>query len=124
MVGGAHVTEPATRIGALLLAAVMLAGCAALGLQARRGPVSLSNMTLVGEATLEAGLSTCGGEPELASLEQAADVVTVEVVATAPVNGIGPSCSDILRVDLDAPLGDREVVDAVSGQTLPVNVRR
>jgi len=119
LVGGAQVTEVATRVGALLLAAVLLVGCAALGLQGRRGPVGLSEVTVAGRASLDVGVGTCLGDPELASLEQTADLVTIEVVATRSATE-GPACMDILRVDLDAPLGDREVVDAVSGRSLPV----
>jgi len=35
----------------------------------------------------------------------------------------GPACADVLRLELDEPLGDRQVIDATSGEALRIRVR-
>lgn len=75
-------------------------------------------VAVVAEDTLELSLPSCLGEPGLTSLTQDDEAVTVEVVAT--VVDEGPACSDVLRVELDEALGDRDVMDATSGEAVRI----
>lgn len=74
-----------------------------------RGPVALSQATLVDPATIAFGVASCNGEPEIARLEETSTQVRVEVVST--VHPDGDSCADSIRVELESPLGDRDVID-------------
>ena len=78
-------------------------------------------MAVVAEDTLELTLSSCLGQPRLTGHMQDDQAVTVEVVAT--VVDEGPACADVLRLELDEPLGDRQVIDATSGEALRIRVR-
>lgn len=86
-------------------------------------PVSLadSDFAVIGENTLDLKIPSCGGDPELTSLTKDDELVPVEVVAT--VHDIGPACADLLKVELDEPLGDRVVLDATSGEALRISAR-
>lgn len=76
----------------------------------------MGEVTVIGEDTLDLSIPSCDGDPQVVSLTQDDKAVTVEVVATVQENG--PACSDVLHVELDEPLGTREVIDATSGETL------
>lgn len=91
--------------------------------ETRRGPVSLggSEVELVSAAELSVTVPSCNGDPEVASLHERNGTVEIEVVTTQVVRGPADDCLDAVHVVLDAPLGDRELVDAVSGKTLPVS---
>jgi hypothetical protein len=105
------------------IVAALVTGCAAFGMTGSRAPVSLAgwDLDVIGETTLALTVPSCDGDPELASLVQDAEAVTVEVITT--VQDVGPACADVLRVHLDEPLGDRAVMDAVSNQALRINGR-
>jgi hypothetical protein len=45
----------------------------------------------------------------------------VEVEVTSTVTDPGDACLDTIDVALDAPLGDRELVDLTSGRTISPN---
>lgn len=105
------------------MVAALVTGCAAFGVTGSRAPVSLAgwDLDVIGGTTLALTIPSCDGDPELASLAQDDDAVTVEVITT--MQDVGPACADVLRVHLAEPLGDREVVDAVSGGTLRIDGR-
>lgn len=65
---------------------------------------------------------TCNGEPEVTLLEEADDEVRVEVVSQGQRGG-GDDCLDGVQVELDRPLGDRELIDVTSGRTVRVDRR-
>jgi hypothetical protein len=90
--------------------------------ETRRGPVSLegSEPFLVLPDELSLDVPSCHGDPELVRLVEDAATVHVEVVTTQVVRGPSDDCLDVLHVRLEAPLGDREVVDLASGATLAV----
>lgn len=90
--------------------------------ETRRGPVSLeeSEAELVSAGELSVTVPSCNGDPEVASLDQGDATVELEVRTTQVVRGPADACLDVVQVVLDAPLDDREVVDTVSGQTLPI----
>jgi hypothetical protein len=105
---------------AATLTTVVVTACGASDVTERRGPVSLADWeaAVVAEDTLELTIPSCFGEPELTTLEQDDQAVTVEVVTT--VADEGPACADVLRVELGEPLGDRQVVDATSGEPMTI----
>jgi hypothetical protein len=113
-----------------VVVALVLTGCgtpvdgpgAAVSPETRRGPVSLegSELVLVLPDELALDVPSCNGDPELVQLLEDPDTVRLEVVTTQVVRGASDDCLDGLAVALAEPLGDREVVDVVSGATLPV----
>jgi hypothetical protein len=90
--------------------------------ETRRGPVSLagSDLFLVLPNELSLDVPSCNGDPELVQLVEDPDAVRLEVVTTQVVRGPSDACLDGLHVPLGAPLGDRDVVDLVSGAMLAV----
>jgi hypothetical protein len=90
--------------------------------ETRRGPVSLagSEVELVSATELSVTVPSCNGHPEVATLDEDNGAVQLEVVTTQVVRGPSDGCLDAVRVVLDAPLGDRALVDNVSGEALPV----
>ena len=90
--------------------------------ETRRGPVSLegSEVELVGAAELAVTVPSCNGDPEVTSLDKRDGIVELEVVTTQVVRGPADDCLDGVHVVLDAPLDGRDLVDKVSGATLPV----
>lgn len=116
-------------LGALTL--VVLAGCGdgAAWLDAsrpatERGPVALDRGVEVevwaDPDRLSIYVPSCNGEPEAVRVEQDPDAVRVEVVTTQVVGGPAPDCADSIVIPLAGPLGEREVIDLVSGASLPV----
>lgn len=105
----------------LAAACLLLAGCA-LGTQTERGPVSLAGWEVrpVGPQELALEVPSCNGNPELDELVEDDREVRIRVVTTVVVSGDHDDCLDILEVSLHKPLGDRDVIDAESGEALPV----
>jgi hypothetical protein len=126
------VTRTLTLVG--MLVALVLSGCGApvdgpAGTpgaveqpETRRGPVSLegSEPALVRPDELALDVPSCHGAPEITQLIEDPDAVRLEVVTTQILRGASDDCLDGLAVELEQPLGDREVVDLVSGTTLAV----
>jgi hypothetical protein len=123
-------TRTAAVVG--IVVALALAGCGtpddgaggAIGLpETRRGPVSLegSEPALVLPHELSLDVPSCHGAPELTQLLEDPDTVRLEVVTTQVVRGDSDDCLDGLAVVLEEPLGERDVVDLVSGATLAVH---
>jgi hypothetical protein len=106
-----------------LLALTLAVGCTDFT-ETSREPVDLAeDARLIGPETIEVGVMSCHGEPEITRLTQGDERVEVEVTAT--ISTPGDACQDRLTVVLDAPLGDRDVVDLTSQRTLRVaNVAR
>jgi hypothetical protein len=90
--------------------------------ETRRGPVSLagSEPFLVLPDELSLDVPSCNGDPELVQLIEDPDAVRLEVATTQVVRGASDGCLDGLQITLEAPLGDRAVVDLVSGAVLVV----
>jgi len=86
-----------------------------------RTTVSFSEAYASAGATVDLIVGSCNGDPEVTALEQTADEVRVEVTSTVPAPGwAGDGCLDSLTVALDAPLGDRVLVDMTSGDVVEV----
>ncbi len=106
-------------IAVIVTAGVLVACQPASG--ERRGPVELGGnfgATVDGQ-TLGIEVPSCGGDPVLARLLQQQDAIRVEVITTVQID-VGDACLDAISVVLDAPLGDRAVIDLTSGRVIDV----
>lgn len=117
----AHRRSPAGRRGVsrlLVALALLLAACSGSPEQdGRRGPTALfGEYYPTGGSSIGLSVESCGGDPEVRTLEETRNAVRVEVVATTYVPGDG--CADGITVDLDAPVGRRTVIDLTSGREL------
>ena len=74
----------------------------------------------VGPQQLAVDVPSRHGDPELDGLVEADDEVRVRIVTTMVVSGDAPACLDEVRFTLQDPLGDRDVIDAESGESLRV----
>jgi hypothetical protein len=105
-------------------ACLVLAGCR-VRTQTERGPVSLagSEVRLTGPDEHGFEVPSCNGDPEVDELVEDDDQVRIRVVTTVVVSGDQGDCLDGVEVSLHEPLGDRNVIDIQSGETLPVERR-
>lgn len=86
-----------------------------------RGPVEIWEAYAGGGAGLQLTVGSCNGEPEVTVLEQTDSEVRVEITSTTPAPGWpGEDCLDGLELTLDAPLGDRALVDVTTGDIVAV----
>jgi hypothetical protein len=117
---GASGRGSAVAVLATALVTVLVLGCTGSGDPEGRGPVPLADWeaAVVAEDTLDLTIPSCFGDPELTNLDEDDEIVRVEVVTT--ILDEGPACADVLRVELDDPLGDRQVVDATSGEAMRI----
>jgi hypothetical protein len=99
-----------------LAVALVLAACGGSG--SERRPVEVQEARLKDATTLELGVQSCHGRPEVTAFAEDAQGVRVEITAT--VFSPGDACLDLVEVVLDAPFGERELVDLSSGRTVPV----
>lgn len=89
----------------------------------RRGPVPLSRAATDSSRTVYVGVPSCNGDAEVTSLAQSDDEVRLEVTTTYPAPGWGgDGCADSIDVLLDAPLGDRTLIDESTGEPITVTV--
>jgi len=95
-------------------AAVLLLVCGCTPPATDRRPVAITEARLADDGTLELGVASCNGEPEVTELVEDDDQVRVEVTST--VSNPGDACLDLVEVELAAPLGDRELIDLSSGR--------
>lgn len=90
------------------------------GVGTERRPVEVLSAFAAGDGTtVEIGAGSCDGDPTV-STDETADEVTVRVTAEVVVEGDRFECQDLVEVTLDAPLGNRRLVDGVSGTEVPV----
>ncbi len=66
--------------------------------------------------TLHLGVGSCNAQLS-ARIEESPSRVTVTVTATDDTND---DCADALVIHLDEPLGERSLVDGVTGEIVPV----
>lgn len=108
---------------AAMVTSALLAACQ-VEPSTRRGPVELGGeifgATLAGEDSISVEVPTCNGDPELGRLTETDEDVVIQVISTQVVRGGSDACLDSLLVTLDAPLGDRALVDETSGRVLRV----
>ncbi|NTW40198.1 MAG: hypothetical protein HGA44_09975 [Cellulomonadaceae bacterium] len=99
---------------ALLKVAVVAAAAAMVGCSPtqERGPQPIVGWS-VADDVVHLWVDTCNGDPETTVVETD-DGVTITVVSTR--RNPGDACQDSIAVTLDAPLGDRSLVDGVTGR--------
>ena len=101
---------------AAALAAVALTACADAG---SRQPVPLFGeafATSRNAAELNIGVASCNGDPTF-ELTETDQTITIAVESWIP-GGDSADCLDSITAKLDQPIGDRSIVDEVSGQTV------
>ena len=104
----------AARVAAAVLAAT-LAGCGAIGAALQDGEPILSAAPVEGAPpAVRVEFSGCEDEPDVRIVETDE---TVTITLSGPNGGCEPLYE--LEVELDAPLGDRNVVDGSSGDVVP-----
>lgn len=108
-------------VAALLVAVVAVAVVATLTRGfSWRDQVPITGAVLTEPDHLMLLVGTCGGEPELDLLREQDELVEVAVVSTRKIGGSGNDCLDPVEVRLQAPLGDRRLVDATTGDDVAV----
>lgn len=109
-------------VGGILLAVCLTpTGCSPSDTPtSRRGPVSLQNSEAVasGPRLVSVEVPSCNGDPVLDELVEESEVVRLRIVTTQ--TDPGDACLDSLEVELDEPLGDRDLLDMTSGTKLQV----
>ncbi|WP_062386968.1 hypothetical protein [Demequina iriomotensis] len=98
-------------VGSLLV----LAGCAASEPTEVRGPVPIVGWSNGGDVQI-VDIDTCNGDP-VAEVVETDTTVTITVTSTK--RDPGDACLDNLEVELDSDLGDRHVIDGVTGEEPP-----
>ncbi len=106
-------SEGIALVGVVLVA--LATGCGSSTPVDERGPQPIVGWANGGELQI-VYVDTCNGDPEATVVEDA-DTVTISVTST--VRASGEECQDSLRIPLDAPLGDRTVIDGVTGDPAP-----
>ncbi|BDZ63485.1 hypothetical protein [Agromyces mangrovi Wang et al. 2018] len=92
-----------------------LSACAPAEPTEARGPQAIVGWSNGGDELIIL-IGTCHGDPEATVVE---DDETVTVTIESTLHDPGDACQDSLRVALDTQLGDRAVIDGVTGKTPP-----
>ncbi|WP_062522633.1 hypothetical protein [Demequina silvatica] len=108
-------SRPARTI-AILVALVAVTGCGPG--TGDRAPVQVLDVFEVVGGGYEVAVASCDGDPEV--LVDESDTV-VTLTAEADARAPDATCLDLVRITLEAPLGDRAVVDVVTGDEVPVH---
>jgi hypothetical protein len=87
-----------------------------------RDAVDILGAEVRDDGALVLEVDSCEGNPVASVLEESAEHVRVEVVASSTPYGGGGDCLDIVEIPLQEPLGERVLVDAHTGDE--VDVRR
>lgn len=78
--------------------------------------------TWSGSNVLSLSVASCNASPTVDIVDETAEKVRVEVEADSTgVNG--DDCEDVLTACLDKPLGERALIDNMSGDVVVVEVR-
>lgn len=97
-------------------------GRKALAAASTRSSTSLTRAILSAEDSLTLVVNTCGGDPAIDLLREQNETVEVAVVSTRTFGGPGgEDCQDTIEAQLKAPPGDRNLVDATTGDDLVVD---
>jgi hypothetical protein len=92
---------------------VVVVGVAACSGGGGEREVGIAAARVDGERTLAVNLNVCNAPHNEATVDETAEAVTITVVTDGPRGG--DDCSDGITVALDAPLGDRAVIDGSTG---------
>jgi hypothetical protein len=88
--------------------------------QTERRPVSLAGAAvhLVEPRELVLYVQSCDGDPAVDAFGETDTRINIQVVTTVVTSGDSDDCLDSVIVTLTEPLGDRDVIDLMSGETL------
>ncbi|WP_157987924.1 hypothetical protein [Jiangella endophytica] len=120
--------KPRTRRVALLVvglavAVALVVGWRLVGGLSTRGTVEVVAADLLADDLVMLSVDSCNGEPKMSVLEEDGQQVRVEVVASSTPFGGGDDCLDTVELQLQAPLGDRDVIDIHTDESVDVNGR-
>ena len=93
---------------------IILAGTVACG--GGRKEVSLSYWRPSTAQAIEVGLGSCRADVVEVEAKESETEVRIRVWIKG---GMDADCQDTISIDLDEPLGDRQVIDAESGDRVP-----
>lgn len=110
---------PFLAVGVVALIAVGLVLVVTRGIDLR-GEAKIVSAVGSGANALQLVVPTCGGSPVVERVEEDTSEVRVTVVSTRHLGGHGQDCRDVVELSLTAALGDRGLVDAVSGRAVKV----
>ena len=125
MIGGVQLVEGRAKVvknrwfrwAASVALMVLLAGCASGSAEISSAEVSADGLRLW------LNLSSCWATHDIV-VEESADAVTIEAVITGheerPPDFDDYDCRDIVPIVLPSPLGDRRVIDASTGEEVPL----
>jgi hypothetical protein len=103
------VKERSGRRAASMVAAIaLLAACTSAE---ERGPQRIVGWS-VADDVVHLWVDTCNGDPKAEVVETD---LTVTITVTSTRRNPGDACQDALEVTLEAPLGDRTLIDKVTG---------
>jgi hypothetical protein len=94
---------------------VFVTACASAEPAEERGPQPIVGWSNGGDVQ-SVVIGTCHGDP-VATVEE--DDETVIITVTSTPRSPGDACQDSLQIALDQPLGDRDVIDGVTGEAPP-----
>ena len=85
-------------------------------------PVRFSKVMVISDngATIQLVADICQGQPYTTVVKESADLVSIQLLGTRPDGNTSLSCSDLVEVQLPAPLSSRRVHDATAGVDVPV----
>lgn len=100
---------------------------AACGSSRDSEPVQINDAAVdrFGDRRLTLGLNACEALYTVESIEEAPDEVSI-LVHRSPrhTEEPEPACEDSFEVDLPSPIAERRLIDASTGEVVPVVVRR
>lgn len=104
------------RRGAVLL--FLLSAMTACATPASVRPVTFHEGVAAGTeaTTITLAADGCQRQPYGSLISESADQVRVALSAVPPAGDAAPSCSDLVVVRLNRPIGDRALVDASTGR--------
>lgn len=86
-----------------------------------RGGVDIMEASLLSPDPLELYVGSCNGYPRAYKLHQDTESVRLRVEANStPLKG-GEDCQDSVKVRLNAPLGNRQVIDDHTNRTVTIS---
>jgi len=104
----------------VVVAAVIVASLSYATAERRRS-VEIVNAEELDDVVLLLAVDSCGGEPTVTELDQAEAEVRIAVESTTRLLASETNdCQDGVEVQLDAPLGDRVLIDGSNGRAVAV----
>ncbi len=83
-----------------------------------RNEISVLSARLNAPDRLVLNVNSCNRNPEVSLLRETDVDVQIKVVADAPPPYGGPECDDIVEIQLEEPLGNRDVIDKHTGEVV------